>query len=367
MQTSSQHTSQQDTAGLDWALVLGLLPEGWTEQARQCGAFRRARKVKTPEALLRLVLMHAGVGLSFQQTADAARHGELSPMAKASVWERVQRVGPWLDWLVSTMLGQRVSSPRIAGYQARAVDATVVSGPKSKPQLRLHYSLGLASLSCDDVVIGDARQPEGFGNFRVAAGDLLLGDRIYAKAKGIAAVKQAGGEVIVRLGRTSLTLYDEAGAKIDWLSWLRGTAAGKSCQRFAQFRQEHGQWIEGRLCAVRLSDEQVQKAQRRCRKIAQRKGAKVRDTTLEAASYLCVFTTTPPERLSARMVLEFYRTRWQIELCFKRLKSLLGADQLRENSPAAARIWLQGKMLYALLLQACLQAAGGLSPRERAQ
>jgi hypothetical protein len=365
MQTSSQHTSPQDTAGLDWALVLGLLPDGWAAQAGKCGAFRRARKVKTPEALLRLVLMHAGVGLSFQQTADAARHGELAQMAKASVWERVQRVGPWLDWLIATMLRRRVTAPKIAGYRARAVDATVVSGPKSKTQLRLHYALCLASLSCDDMVIGDAREAEGFHKFRVAPGDLLIGDRVYAKAKGIAAVKQAGGDVIVRLGRTSLTLYDEAGAKIDWLSWLRGTASGKPRQRFAQFRNEGGQWTAGRLCAVRLSDEQVEKAQRRCRKTAQRKGTKLRDTTLEAASYLCVFTTTPQERLSARMVLEFYRTRWQIELCFKRLKSLLGADQLREVCPAAARIWLQGKMLYALLLQACLQAAGSLSPRER--
>ena len=363
MPTSPPQTSQQPMVDLDWQLVQDLLPDGWAEQARTSGAFQRARKVKDPPALLRLVLMHAGAGLSFQRTAEAARCTELAAMAKASVWERVQRVGPWLDWLLTGMLSSRVCAPQVAGYRLRAVDATTLTGPAGKSPQRLHYSLSLTSLSCDQVALSDAHLAEGLERFAVCANDLLIGDRIYARARGIAAVKQAGGDVIVRLGRTSLTLYDEAGLPLDVLAWLRQAATGRPAERSARFRDTHGNWIAGRLCAVRLGAKDAAHARKRCLKSAQRRGAKLRATTLEAAGYLCLFTTAPAERLPMRTVLRLYRARWQIELAFKRLKSLLQADQIRETSPASARIWLQGKMLYALLLQACLLRAGAFSPR----
>jgi len=363
MDCSSQHTSQQQVPDLDWELVLGLLPNGWDEQARQLGAFQRPRKVKDPQGLLRLVLMHCGAGLSFQRTAEAARCTQLATMAKASVWERVQRVGPWLNWMLTAMLAERVSAAQIADYRPRAVDATAINGPNNRLQHRLHYSISVASLSCDDLVISDVRKPERLEHFSVVSGDLLIGDRIYAKAKGIAAVKRAKGDVIVRLGRTSLALYDATGARLDWLAWLRQASSDQLVERFAQFPDSDGRWITGRLCAVRLSEQQAEKARCRCRRAAQRKQTKLHDATLEAAGYVCVFTTVPADRLSTRMILRLYRARWQIELAFKRLKSLLRADQLRETTAESALIWLQGKLLYALLLQACLKHAGAFSPR----
>jgi hypothetical protein len=65
----------------------------------------------------------------------------------------------------------------------------------------------------------------------------------------------------------------------------------------------------------------------------------------------------PAESWSAAQVLELYRCRWQIELAFKRLKSLLQLGQLPKQDPASARAWLQLKLLLALLIERlCHQA-----------
>jgi len=362
MENLTQQTSQQQTPQPEWELLLRFLPSGWEEQAKKLGAFTRARKIKSPQSLLRLVLLHAGVGLSFQRSAEVTEHAQGVSISKVAIWERVRKAGPWLSWLLAKMLTTRIRCLQIAGYHPKAVDASTVVGPKGGVQLRLHYSIDLADLHCHGLVISDDHVAESFEHFQVAAHDLLIGDRMYAKAKGIAHVKGSGGDVIVRLGCTSLTLYDEAGAKIERLPWLRELRAGEPGERFAQFRDQDGEWITGRICAIPLSEAQAEKARKRRRKTARRTGHKLRATTLEDAGYLCLFTTAAKQSLSAELVLELYRARWQVELAFKRLKSLLDADQLRDITIESALVWLQGKMLYALLLHAYLDEAGAFSP-----
>ena len=51
--------------------------------------------------------------------------------------------------------------------------------------------------------------------------------------------------------------------------------------------------------------------------------------------------------------------RWQIEITFKRLKSLLHLDQLRAKEPALARAYILAKLLGALLVEEL--AASGVS------
>ena len=62
------------------------------------------------------------------------------------------------------------------------------------------------------------------------------------------------------------------------------------------------------------------------------------------------------------MVLEFYRARWQVELAFKRLKSLSQMGQLPKKKEASCRAWMQGKILTALLIERLLCEARFFSP-----
>ena len=49
-------------------------------------------------------------------------------------------------------------------------------------------------------------------------------------------------------------------------------------------------------------------------------------------------------------MLQAYRVRWQVELAFKRLKSLLELDRLPTKCPALARSWLLAHLILALLI-----------------
>ncbi|MDR0312822.1 MAG: hypothetical protein LBI14_04430 [Treponema sp.] len=45
--------------------LLKLLPEGWEGKARELGALQRPREIRTPEELLRLILLYLTEGRSF--------------------------------------------------------------------------------------------------------------------------------------------------------------------------------------------------------------------------------------------------------------------------------------------------------------
>lgn len=348
----------------DWSLLQTFLPGDWEEQSRVTGAFVRARQVSSPGELLRLVLVLCGVGLSYQRTAEVASLGGVGEMSKVSLWHRVQRCGAWLEWLVAGLLARVVERPEAGSYRPRAVDGSVVAGPRAKVQVRLHFALDLLTLRPVQVRVTDLKQREGLRCLTVLPDELWIGDRGFATVKNVAWTKAGGGEVVVRLGRRTLRLYDAGGRSLDPLALcgeLEGFTPGW-CEAWCE--TPSGGRTAGRLVVVRLSPAAAARAQAKLRRTGQRKqaGREPAPETVEMSGYLCLFTTAPAERLSVAEVLAWYRARWQVELAFKRLKSLLKASELRARSTARAQIWLLGKMVYALLLHACLDEAGAFSP-----
>jgi hypothetical protein len=61
-------------------------------------------------------------------------------------------------------------------------------------------------------------------------------------------------------------------------------------------------------------------------------------------------------------ILEWYRTRWQVELAFKRLKSLVQLGHLPKHDDRSSRAWLHGKLLVALLTQKLIYIGRDISP-----
>ena len=74
-----------------------------------------------------------------------------------------------------------------------------------------------------------------------------------------------------------------------------------------------------------------------------------------------MLTSLPPE-FTCSQVLELYRSRWQVELAFKRLKSLMAAGHVPKSDDDSARAWMQAKLLTALLMERLLLEAKIFSP-----
>src|SRR5208282_6041095 len=79
-------------------------------------------------------------------------------------------------------------------------------------------------------------------------------------------------------------------------------------------------------------------------------------------AYVMLFTTVPRERMVASRCLEAYRLRWQIELQFKRWKSLCGFDRLPNYRDDTIVAWLYAKVLLGMLLDRMTSIRGELSP-----
>ena len=217
------HDTEAGTVDEDWEVLLSFLPRGWRELAQDTGALKGLRKDKTVDNLLRTLLLHLGCGHSLRETAVRARQAHLADLSDVALLKRLKKSKGWLHALCVRLFEEQGLAVVPGGaFQVRAVDATTVkeTGP-SGSLWRLHYSVGLPSLTCDFFKLTRAEGPgtgESLAQFPVRAGDHVLADRGYSTARGIRHVVDAGGRLIVRVNTGSLPLCTPAGQPFDLLA-----------------------------------------------------------------------------------------------------------------------------------------------------
>ena len=64
--------------------------------------------------------------------------------------------------------------------------------------------------------------------------------------------------------------------------------------------------------------------------------------------------TSLDDTFSAEQILSLYRLRWQVEMVFKRLKSILNMGSIPTKTEASGLAWLNCKMLIAMLIEKLL-------------
>jgi hypothetical protein len=351
-----------DCAGLqeDWEVITRVLPPGWESKARELGAFRRKRGIDSAATLLRVLLLHLSEGCSLRQTAVRAAEGGLAHVSDVALLNRLRRCGDWFGWMVDQLTGEvrQTAWPVLPGRRVRLVDGSIVCEPGATGSTwRLHYAIDLARLRCDEVHVTSVREGETFKRFAVRPGDVLVGDRGLAQRNGIAHVRAHGGDVLVRLNLDNVPLQGPAGEAFALLPRLRQLAYGQTGEWVAQLR-DGAEPV--RVCALKKSVAQARRAQDKLRKEAKKKQRQLKPATLEAAGYVIVLTTL--QDVAAQTVMELYRVRWQIELAFKRLKSLLQVGHLKKTDPHGAMAWLQGKLLVAALIEKLIAMGERFSP-----
>jgi hypothetical protein len=346
----------------DWSLVCQLLPPGWQEQALLLGALRRARGFPDAAVLLRTLLVHLAGSCSLKEAVTAAQEAGWCEVSAVALFHRLRAAEQWLRWMADR-LWQRHPTPALpTGYRARAIDATTVSRPGSRgTDWRVHFGVNLEDLQCDFLEVTDVHGGETFRRIPVAVGDVLLGDRCYGTPPGIAHVAAAGGHVLVRVNHKSLPLFEIGGEPFPLVAELRATEVGQIREWPTLVRHDERDY-PGRLVVVKRDRWSAALERRALRKRASKKQKKLSRTALFLAGYFLVWTDVPTETLDAAAVLGWYRCRWQIELYFKRMKSILGLGDLPKRRDDSGRAWLHGKLLVALLLDRLLETIEHFSP-----
>jgi hypothetical protein len=353
-----------------WSNLLSLLPDNLDEMAKKAGALDRKRKIKSADDLLRLVLASSLCEKSLREISAWAAVSGLGDLSNVAVLKRLRQTGDWLGMLITYILHRKVAFPEGGGnLRLRIMDASGVSRPgASGSDWRLHLGFDLATMSIDDAWLTSYKTGESLLNFSFSPGDVAVVDRIYANRRGIAYVRGNGADVIVRINLQQLPLLGEDGKPFDILEHARSLNDGDMVEWNVSSAPCKGiESIPGRLIIIAQESDAANRAQRRAQKKYQKRSIHASESVLEACKYVFLFTTLSPKQMCARDVADIYRFRWQIELEFKRLKSIVGLGELHTYTDDSCRVQLLGKILSALIIEELMRDAVAFSPCEAAR
>jgi hypothetical protein len=275
-----------------WPEVSAYFPAGFNLEAtaRSRGAFTRAREIKNAETLLRLALAYGGLGMSLRETcAWAEAGGIVVSLSDPSLLERLCKAAPWLGDIVAALVAEQAKVPagRWAGYRLRALDGTSICEPGAdRTTWRLHVGYDLATGQVDQLELTDGHGAENLQRLTYRPGEIVLGDRCYARPRDLRPVLDAGADFIVRTGWNSLRLLQASGEPFDLFAALAAQAGQES---EVEVRVHEGVEVPPeplmlRLVIRRKDPEQAEAEQKRLLKDARKRGKQPDPRSLEARS-----------------------------------------------------------------------------------
>jgi hypothetical protein len=249
--------------------------------------------------------------------------------------------------------------------------AAVISQPGSAgTDWRLHGVYDLSRGGFSHVELTDRTGAESLLRCAPVAGEVLIADRGYAKAKELRACLAPSGsgtrdfardfarDFIVRVGWKALALRDRAGNPFNLIAHLEQLPEGDGPREWAvqavtgslptDAQAGATSLLPIRLIAFALPRDKAEANRVKLKRTASKHQDVLDPRSLVAAGYM-VLVTSLPDAIPAAEIYAAYRLRWQIELAFKRLKSLLHIDRLPTRTKPGSLSWLYAHLILLLL------------------
>lgn len=335
---------------LTWDSLLSLLPRDLSSLAKDTGSVERWRQVASGEMLLWLCLMYAGCGLATRCVCAYARAIGALALADTSLIYRLRRAGPFLAAVLGHLLCNADVRLRQSGSSCalRIFDGSGLVRPGiHQTDMRLHTMYvpgqGLAYFE-----LTGASGGESLRRGRFHPQDIVMADQGLARAEDLHHVQSQNAFSLVRAYLQNIRLdVDEAGTRLHWPDALdRADRNDTATPVFVPFR---GKLLAARLVVIPIPEDKAARAREKLKKRASKKQKTVSAQALRLAGYVAILTTVPQQLLSDQELLQVYRIRWQIELFFKRCKSLLNLDQIAAHDAALAQTFVLAKLIEVAL------------------
>lgn len=352
----------------DWPVLLSFFPKNWVELASVNNLHKSLRKDKETENYIRTLLIHIGCGYSLRETVARAKLAGLAEISDVALIGRLKKAKDWLHSLCVALFQEQIGKPEHQhGFQFRLFDATNVKEPGRTGSLwRIHYSMQLPSLTCDFFKVTSTKgrgTGESFFQYSIKKNDYIIADRGYSTASGIHHVASKKAYVMVRVNTSSLPLLDLNKSPFPLLENVQNIQKAGAIRSWkVLISGRENKFVPGRVCVVRKSNEAIKIAHEKILKDARKKSRKTKPETFEFAKYVIIFTNYPEESFSDYDILNWYRSRWQVELVFKRFKSIAQLGHLPKHNDDSSKAWLYGKLFVALLTNKLIQYASTFSP-----
>lgn len=322
--------------------------------ARTHKALLRKRGVRRAADLLHLALLYGPGGLSLRSVASHATQAGIADVCDVSLLDRLRNSGDFLvDVLDHLLADRRGDAPTDGRLQLNLVDGSTVSVPGSKgSDWRLHARYEPARGCFTDLAITEATTAEALVCVAVRPGDVLVQDRGYARVRNFAHARVNKANFITRIGWRSVKLFDPSSTPFDLMAVL--SDSGPAVVEHAVSIGAGHDPVAARLIITRKPPEATGQQQKRLHRKASRKGQKTDPRTLKAAGFMMLLASLSPTSATADEVVRLYRMRRQIELAFKRLKSLGGFAALQAHDRALARSWLLAHLIATVIIETSL-------------
>lgn len=349
------------------SLIYEMMPTGWKEAAKETKALVRSRNISTPEELLRLNFLYQTSGDSYGLTSALTQISESQiGLNKTAVQKRIINSGNWLKWILQHMCEEQKylsECPEwLKKYRVCLADASDYSKQGSKnADFRFHHMIELFSLNIVEFHFTKASEGEKISRYeKIKAKDIIVADRAYGTIKSMEYVKEKEADFLFRLRANGFNLYKKKNEKFDITKYLKENyEVGKIIDLKLFYKSEKG-YNPVRICAIAKNEKDIEKSYKHIKKSNSKKNrGKVTDLQKIYSKYVVVATSLP-ETISAMKILELYRMRWQIELVFKRLKSIFGGDFCAKKEEAV-EAWFYGKLLLAVICETLVKR-GRFSP-----
>lgn len=348
-----------------WPYLRTFLPDSAAIEmmAARTGALVRRREIASADRLLRLAMAYGFCGYSLRQTAAWAQMAGVADVSDVALLKRFRASADWMCELVAVVLSAQVHPPQPSTRtfsRIRLVDGTTVAKPGSKgTDWRLHLGFDLQEHRMISLELTDSSGGESLRRIEPAQGELLIADRGYARTSGLQWVLQHNAHFLVRMPWNNISLDTLAGTPFDVLHWLRNLPEATPAEVAVRLRTGS---VPLRLLSLRKSEPAAEASRKKILSHATNHTKQTDPRTLEAAGYTLLITDVSQDRLTAAAAFDLYRFRWQIELCFKSMKSIVELDRLPAKDPRLGRMILATKLLGALLIEQLTQRYVSFSP-----
>jgi hypothetical protein len=351
-----------------WDDFLSCLPSNWREIAFNCNVLKGQRKDKDPETLMRLFMLHLLCGYSLRETSAIASAADIADLSDVAILKRLRKSDEMFSQLCSELFCKVSNNYELTDYNVRLFDGTIIKEPgQFGTQWRIHFSYSVPSMSCDDFKITQATgvgTGEVLEQLEVNTNDIIIADRGYCRFSAFNYLAQNRAYGCIRWNSGALRLYNDDESAFDVKSFLKKLHKEGMCGESAVYI--HGKTPEEkilcRICAIRKNPAAASQARRKLLLEAKKKKATPTDLALFACDFVIIITTLPAENFTLKKILELYRIRWQVELAFKRFKSIAKIGSLPKYTESSARAWIHGKMFIALMIEKLSSRLGAFSP-----
>ena len=334
----------------EWPELLAeLVPIDLDALAQQTGAIRRRREIRSGSVLLRLLLGWTVAHMSLRNTVAWASESGVAHLTDEALRKRFAQCESFLRTLVAHMLSVWIDVPSSLGRLLRIVDASMCPfvGPSGRT-LRVHAVYDPVAARLTSVDVTSDTIGESIAHAPHAPRDLVVADRGLAHTAKLFEVATRGVAFLVRAHLPSVSMRDAAGATLTTRALLDAARGG--AREIPVWLPHKKGLLPARLAIIPMAPERAAKAREKLRKQARKKSRTPTPLTLELAGYWCLLTNLPADHADVATLCALYRLRWQIELFFKRCKSLLGLRTPPHASERLAKVGLLAYLFAAALI-----------------